>query len=215
MSRTITKEVTCPACQEKSQAKLWTSVNVTLEPDLRDAVLNESLFLWTCPKCGQQSLLSYPCLYHDMTNRFMVYLVPGAKQESLTDSQAEDRYPELNGISKRLAVDFNQMKEKILIFENGLDDRAVELTKLAMTKVAFKKHQQELEKGYFCAKDPDSGHLAFTFFDKGSKEPCHKATRMEAYEKSREVAKEYDKKAGQTGFLKIDADWAKKALESL
>lgn len=110
----------------------------------------------------------------------------------------------------------NELKEKILIFENGLDDRAVELTKLAMSKVALKKHGKELEKGYFCARDGETGHLAFTFFVKDTGEPYHKTTRMEAYEKSREVAKRY---SGQSvppaGFLRIGASWAQKALESL
>ena len=76
----------------------------------------------------------------------MIYLVPGAKQESLNDAEAENRYPELGGVTKRLAADLNELKEKILIFENGLDDRAVELTKLAMSKVALKKHGKDLKR---------------------------------------------------------------------
>ena len=174
MSRTIKKEITCPACGEKADAKMWASVNVTLDQELRESVLDESLFTWTCPQCGHKALLSYPCLYHDMANKFMIYLVPGAKQESLNDAEAENRYPELGGVTKRLAADLNELKEKILIFENGLDDRAVELTKLAMSKVALKKHGKELEKGYFCAKDGETGHLAFTFFVKDTGEPYHK-----------------------------------------
>ena len=84
MSRTIKKEITCPACGEKADAKMWASVNVTLDQELRESVLDESLFTWTCPQCGHEALLSYPCLYHDMANKFMIYLVPGAKQESRT-----------------------------------------------------------------------------------------------------------------------------------
>ena len=84
MSRTIKKEITCPACGEKADAKMWASVNVTLDQELRESVLDESLFTWTCPQCGHEALLSYPCLYHDMANKFMIYLVPGAKQERTT-----------------------------------------------------------------------------------------------------------------------------------
>ena len=49
MSRTIKKEITCPACGEKADAKMWASVNVTLDQELRESVLDESLFTWTCP----------------------------------------------------------------------------------------------------------------------------------------------------------------------
>lgn len=79
MSRTIKKEITCPACGEKADAKMWASVNVTLDQELRESVLDESLFTWTCPQCGHDALLSYPCLYHDMANKFMIYLVPRRK----------------------------------------------------------------------------------------------------------------------------------------
>ena len=47
MSRTIKKEITCPACGEKADAKMWASVNVTLDQELR-----ESCLLYTsCPQC--------------------------------------------------------------------------------------------------------------------------------------------------------------------
>ena len=39
MSRTIKKEITCPACGEKADAKMWASVNVTLDQELRESVL--------------------------------------------------------------------------------------------------------------------------------------------------------------------------------
>ena len=54
MSRTIKKEITCPACGEKADAKMWASVNVTLDQELRESVLDESLFTWTCPQCGHE-----------------------------------------------------------------------------------------------------------------------------------------------------------------
>ena len=60
-----------------------------------------------------------------------------------------------------------------------------------MSKVALKKHGKELEKGYFCAKDGETGHLAFTFFCKGYRRALSQNHPYGAYEKSREVAKRY------------------------
>ena len=114
MSRTIKKEITCPACGEKADAKMWASVNVTLDQELRESVLDESLFTWTCPQCGHEALLSYPCLYHDMANKFMIYLVPGAKQESLNDAEAENRYPELGGVQALLLCAGYQVNHKFI-----------------------------------------------------------------------------------------------------
>jgi len=69
-----------------------------------------------------------------MKRRFMVYLIPDIDRFQLADNELEEEFKNLKGIRKRLAPNFNTFKEKIFIFENGLDDMAVELTKLAISE---------------------------------------------------------------------------------
>ena len=68
----VKKAVVCPMCGELGKAKIYTSVNVTVNPEFRDKVLGGELFSWNCPSCGYNARLTYPILYNDMKNRFMI-----------------------------------------------------------------------------------------------------------------------------------------------
>ena len=76
MSSISTKPFTCPKCGHKGEFKMYNSVNVTLNPKLKDRVLNGDIFDWTCPKCGESLSVRYNLLYHDMENKFQIYYSP-------------------------------------------------------------------------------------------------------------------------------------------
>ena len=135
----INKAIVCPMCGELSRAEIYTSVNSTLSKELRNRVLSGELFSWTCPSCNYHARLTYPILYNDMKNRFMVYLIPKIDRYQLCDKELEAKYSNLRNINKRIVPNFNTFKEKIFIFESGLDDMAVELTKLAIGPDSFQK----------------------------------------------------------------------------
>lgn len=214
MSRTIVKDVPCPNCKAVTKSKIWTSINVSQDPILRDKIMDESLFLWECPHCNYKNKLSYPLLYHDMDNGFMIYLVPQVKQHNIIDKESVNIYPSLDIINKRLADNVNVLKEKILIFESGLNDMAVEVTKLAISRVIEKKLKAKVLDGYFCVFDKETSHLGFTFFIKDRKSPHYQTTRMSAYDKSLAMVSEYMRETNTVpGFLKIDKDWATEVLE--
>ena len=125
----VNKAVVCPMCGELSKAVVYTSVNATVDKEQRERVLDGGLFAWKCPSCGYSARLTYPILYNDMKNRFMIYLIPKIDRYQLCDKELEEKYSNLRNINKRVVADFNSFKEKIFIFESGLDDMAVELTK--------------------------------------------------------------------------------------
>ena len=47
MSAPITDQFTCPQCGENGPLTVWNSVNVDLDPSVRDKVEDLSLFEWT------------------------------------------------------------------------------------------------------------------------------------------------------------------------
>ncbi len=99
----------------------------------QQTLLNQSIFLYTCPNCGETFRLNYPTLYHQMEDLIMIYLVPESEVEktyemfygknALADFRTE-KY--LN----RIVTSANQLVEKIQIFDAGKDDRIMELVKL-------------------------------------------------------------------------------------
>ena len=118
----VNKAVVCPMCGELSKAVVYTSVNATVDKEQRERVLDGGLFAWKCPSCGYSARLTYPILYNDMKNRFMIYLIPKIDRYQLCDKELEEKYSNLRNINKRVVADFNSFKEKIFIFESGLDD---------------------------------------------------------------------------------------------
>ncbi|MCH5304163.1 MAG: CpXC domain-containing protein [Ruminococcus sp.] len=210
----IKKRIVCPKCNETTEARLHTSINVTNQKDLREKTMNESLFKWKCSSCGYIARLTYPVLYNDMKNRFMIYLIPRIDHFQLADKELEENFKNLKHINKRIVPDFNTFKEKIFIFESGLDDMAIELTKLAISKIVAKKHHlKDVKEGYLSMYNTENNTMGFTFFIGEEKQPYVQSARLEIYGKSVSVVNELavkDKKL--KGFIRIDREWAENIL---
>lgn len=214
MSNVISKEVICPKCGDTSSHKVFTSVNVTTDPQFKKEVLSGELLMFTCEECGYKGSLAYPLLYNDMKKKFMVYFIPEIDRFQLEDRELEEDYRNLKGITKRITADFNSFKEKVFIFDAGLDDMAVELTKLAISEViAKKKGIQRISEGYLSTYNRDTNTIGFTFFIGEEKEPFVQNARLEVYAKSLKIVQNFcqnDKKLA--GFIKIDREWADNTL---
>lgn len=210
----ITKAIVCPMCGELCKSEIYTSVNPTVNKKIRSRVLDGELFAWTCPSCGHHARLTYPILYNDMKNRFMVYLIPKIDRFQLCDKELEEKYSNLRNINKRIVPSFNSFKEKIFIFESGLDDMAVELTKLAISQTVSKKLDgAEIVEGYLSMYDRESNTMGFTYFAGEDRVPYVQTARLEIYGKSKGIIDELafkDKKL--KGFIKIDREWAENIL---
>ena len=76
MSKHHIEKVTCPSCHHEGDFEVWDSINTVLDPAMKEKVLNQSIFLYTCPNCGETFRLNYPTLYHQMEDLVMIYLVP-------------------------------------------------------------------------------------------------------------------------------------------
>ena len=126
MSESRQDTFTCPQCGEDGPLTLWNSINVDLDPDARKRVEDLSVFEWTCPNCGKTCLVLHPCLYHDMSNEFMVWFAPD------DEPQEGAQFSQLDHYILRTTHTPNEFREKVNILERHLDDRAVELTKLIL-----------------------------------------------------------------------------------
>ena len=214
MSNVISKEVACPQCSEVSNEHLYISINATNDQQFREDLLSEKLLRWKCENCGYEGRFTYPLLYNDMKRRFMIYLIPQIDRFQLEDRNLEDDYRNLKGITKRATPDFNSFKEKVFIFESGLDDMAVELTKLAISETVAKKYGlKKVEEGYLSMYNRENNTMGFTFFVGEEHEPYVQSARLEVYARSAQIVSEIcqnDKKL--SGFLKIDREWAENTL---
>lgn len=213
MSNMISKNITCPKCGFQVATKIYQGINVTAEPTLRESVLTEKLFKWKCPACRFEAVLKHPLLYNDVKNKFMIYLIPNVVSEQLVDTKLEEEFPETASVTKRLVSSFNALKEKIMIFEEGLDDMAVELAKLAVSSVIAKKIGKNVTDGYFSMLDKEKSTIGFTFFLGENHEIHCQSTHMDIYNKSIDIVRTVNSAGNETlGFSMIDKRWAEQAL---
>lgn len=130
-------EVTCPSCGSQGIYQNHASANVTLDPDLKERVMDGSLFVYECPNCGDNLNVVTSCLYHDMTKQLLLQLDPDAEDDSqlrsvldtITESGVNLGFTDA-GYEVRLVSSLNDLREKILIADDDLDDRIVEIIKI-------------------------------------------------------------------------------------
>lgn len=130
MSSSRIHEIACQYCDTINNVKVWDSVNVTVDPELKKQVFDGTLSGFTCSNCGKKTRVVHDYLYHDMDKQFMIYLVHKENQKA-TMNQV-DLLQKLMFSSKTLRTVENQLQliEKINIFENGLDDYVIEFLKI-------------------------------------------------------------------------------------
>ena len=76
MSNKFKAEVTCPYCKEYLEVVLYSSVNVSIDPTLREEVFNNKINTVECPKCKSGFPVHCQLMYHDMAKQFAVWYDP-------------------------------------------------------------------------------------------------------------------------------------------
>ena len=205
MSTEIKKDLVCPKCGRVQKLAMTVSVNAEENPELRRDILREGIFDWECLNCGYTAQMAYPLLYHDPKRRFMVALRPSGAV-----SKAE-AVPAVRGLRLRSVKNPQELKEKILIFEAGLDDVAVELVKNAITTVIHRSFSGALH-AFFCALEGEETEMRFAIFVRGRTEPVYQTTHYAVYRQSQEVLRALDYHDPEE-FAVVNAKLAERLLD--
>lgn len=203
MSTHISKEISCPNCAAIQKTEMWPGIDCAEHPELREQILDETLFNWKCQNCGYEAQMVYPCLYHDKKHKFMICLEFDGHTEF-------EMPPYLDCIKKRYVSSLPQLKEKILLFEADLNDTAMELVKLALSEVVQKKWHSPTLDAYFCSCN--SNQIEFAFFWQGKKEPIYQSTNQNVYKQATELLRSIDY-SDDDEFLTVDHLLAQRLLE--
>lgn len=204
MSTEASKEIICPQCGEMQRYRLYASVNARENPDLRQRVLDETLFDWRCSRCNYFAAMAYPFLYTDPDGRYVVCVVPAGTNGQVETTEA------VKDFSRRTVKNLAELKEKILIFDAGFDDVAVELVKNALCEIIKNSYKVSRVHAYFSRLS--DGEMEFAIFLPQQAEPVYHSTKMEVYQQSQEVLRALDF-SDPKGFATIDAKLAKKIIE--
>lgn len=84
MSKIIKQKIKCPKCNNEQECSLYSSMNVTLDPKLKEKISDNSFNLFECEKCKLKAPIGIECLYHNMDKggEFAVWYTPNGINES-------------------------------------------------------------------------------------------------------------------------------------
>lgn len=204
MSTEIVKDILCPQCGESQKYKLFASINAQDNPELKQNILEETLFDWRCQRCNYFAAMAYPFVYVDNRAGYVICAAPGGS------GSAVEVTPQIKDYVKRRVKNLAELKEKILIFDSKLDDVAVELVKNALCTIIRRNYDNVRLHAYFSKVEDEK--LEFAIYLPRQPEPVYHSTRIEVYAQSQEVLRTLNF-SDPEDFTVVDARLAKKLIE--
>lgn len=190
MSQHHTEKMRCPKCGAQGEMTIWDSINVQLNPELKEGIMDESLFFWTCPDCGHKVYVTFGTLYHDVGSQFMLFFDHKTEDNDIS----EDAFPDSEEFQQfnknyrlRYVHGIHALKEKIFIFDEGLSDIVVELLKYFVRNQVIRINESDpnflIGKAiYFTNLSDDGEQLIFAIVSARKGVVAHFALSMDLYE---------------------------------
>jgi len=209
--------ITCPDCGKDGEFVIWESLNTQLDPEAKKDLLSGAIFKYECPHCKSVHNVDYGMLYHQMEKHIMV-------QYSTTDENAQEgietfenmRNQGLEGFPAmdadyvfRIVRSQNQLREKAFIFDQGLDDRVIEMMKLFM-RIHLSKANPELEIEEMFLEIAEDGPESFAI----RLADGHWGSTDFAQDMYDSIYNDFFKDVDENRSYIVDANWAISILQS-
>lgn len=175
MSINTKRSIKCPQCSHFEEMTVWNSITADDSPDLKQDLLSGKINVFVCGNCSAKALVPEPLLYSDHAKKLMISFMPTDNDEEKLrryenikkTSKASGELDELEDYDLRFVSVYDDLLEKILIFDNGLHDKVIEVIKLLIlmqepekaerrSALFGKKEDRELE---FLVKDAEENML--------------------------------------------------------
>ena len=221
MSKPTIISTQCPHCHATIEYPYYEDINVAEHPELKSKILSREFFQYTCPFCNQSFPTVGPLLYHDPTVPALYYLSPPTFDQS-TDKLDEmlEAIISIEGSNAshyqaRVVSSVDKLLEKIYIQEAALDDRLVELVKLAYLKFYAKDLQSygKIHSVLFAPKRNDADAQIVFILGEDYKS-ANIDFSMEYYQYFQTTFSEKLSQQSISKFEMIDENWALRFIKS-
>jgi hypothetical protein len=200
-----------------SEVTVWNSITVKDSEDLKQDLLRGKINMFHCPSCSHTALMPTPMLYHDEEKRLMISFSPCndpiLKNQLFDNVQATSKesgeLEKLEGYNLRFITDYNELLEKILIFDNSMNDKTIEVLKLMILS-------QDLEKSAdrICRfGKAENGNLEFMIYDAKENQTYTSNVPKETYDTIDTNLRESGVKPYSFEWECVDASYATRLLQ--
>lgn len=135
MSLPAEEKVTCSKCGHQQPFSVWNTLDVVRNPELKARFLAGQLNSYVCAECGDEQYVLYPMLYYDAGRKLVIWLAGEEPADDLPVPAELEEEP-AEDYRFRWVTSENQLREKVLIEDAGLDDRMVEIFKVLIRQSA-------------------------------------------------------------------------------
>lgn len=131
MTSIFISSLNCSSCGEANSFERYDRIDVSKTPQCRAALIDWELFKYTCKHCGHQVIIDYPTFYADEENKVIIQYLPSNCSDLASVKSIKELAATLD-ITKykyRVVTNLEDFVEKVQIFSEGMDDKAIEFMK--------------------------------------------------------------------------------------
>ena len=185
------EELECPKCGHKHSLKKYKVINVTEKAKLKEEIMKNRLYQFSCEECEYMAPLTYDSLYVDSQRNIMIYMAP------VMNAEIKAEIAEL------------EQEKGIMIADNHLDDRVIEIIKIMYIDQMKKEMEDDTLLNILFDYNRDNYCFLVFFQKKGiGKIPLTREFYRQVEDKYKDAIKEHS----MDSFMKVDMEWAGKIL---
>ncbi|HEL2045697.1 TPA: CpXC domain-containing protein [Streptococcus suis] len=146
MTSIFISTLTCPTCGVTSPFERHDVLDVSVTPELKQSIIDWEFFKFTCNHCGYRAILDYPTLYIDPENKTAIQYLPSGIGfgNSISMSELQSGKFDFSEFRYRVVANLEEFAEKVQIFSDGFDDRAIEVMKYIVSP----KEEDDIQFSY-------------------------------------------------------------------
>lgn len=152
MSINSKESIKCPKCSHLQDVTMWSSITADDNDDLKKELLGAYINVFHCENCSYKALLPNPLLYQDKSKKLMISFTPtNTEQEKIAlfenikkTSKKSGELEKLENFNLRFVTNYDTLLEKILIFDNDLHDKVIEVIKVLILMQEPEKSEQRI-----------------------------------------------------------------------
>lgn len=206
MSDRYLNMVKCPHCGKSQKFEMWRVINVADNPEMKEKVKTKEVFKLECKKCGRLVNADHQFLYEDPENKIAIHY---AREKDVP--VVKEDLKKYEGYTTRVVSYQNDLIEKLMIFDAGLDDRIIEIVKAIYVNQLYTINPSyKIDEILF---DNTKEEAKIVFISSG-KLLTESAMSNEVYESIESQFKDKMAPFAEETEVSIDFEWAIKLLEA-
>ncbi len=222
MAKFKKQNIKCPKCGKEIEIEIWDKIEMPYDIEKKEKVMQNLFFKEYCKDCKMLFPIAYRSSYNDLEQKYLIWFVPRLTEPERQEiREYNERLKKDNilrlaqgGYRYRIVRSDSELREKILIFDEGLDDRFIETMKLVYIPMLKEKVAKDRKIiGLFFDKKPDDGYRWILILE-GEPKPLILNANMDLYEDMKEKLADLADQHTPEGLAQINPIWARDVMQA-